>query len=104
MSEEIKYRDTRYMTKIQWAYYNFIYSFMSKNGYSPSYSEIARHFGVYKSTVQRMLYKLDAAGHIKLTPGGRRHIILVAQKDKRVRNLQPEFAGCSAGRSHDLYK
>lgn len=104
VSDEIKYRDTRYMTKIQWAYYDFIYDFMSKNGYSPSYKEIAERFGVYKSTVQRMLYKLNAAGHVKLTPGANRHIILVAQPDRRVRNAEVKFSGRAANRSHDIYK
>lgn len=56
------------MTLKQRRIWEFIKSFRTKHGYSPSLDEIADHFGVMRNAVNQQLFAMEKRGRIKRIP------------------------------------
>lgn len=70
------------MTKTQEKYFNFIKNRLIANKVSPTYAEIANHFGVSISTVQTQINNLIKLGEIGRTPNIKGGLYLITDKAK----------------------
>lgn len=61
-------------TKKQKEVLNFIALFIEANGYSPSFAEIAHHFGIYPNAAHDFVSALAKKGHLSVSKGRARGI------------------------------
>lgn len=64
------------MTIKQRKIYDFIEDFKFRNGYDPSYTNIAKHFGIAIPTVWQYIQALERQGYIKKPKGRAREFII----------------------------
>jgi len=77
--------------------YNFVVSYIRKEGYPPSVREICAGVGIKStSTIHAHLRRLQDLGRIEYTPGKRRAIIVPDLQNDQVRNL-PVVGTVTAG-------
>ncbi|MDD3361527.1 MAG: hypothetical protein PHW34_07640 [Hespellia sp.] len=76
MKKELSYEDIRV--------YDFIVSYISENGYPPSYREIALKVGRADSMIIPVLWKLESFGKIKMKPKTPRAIKVIGYEFVKV--------------------
>ena len=61
---------------------NTVKQLIEENGYSPTHMEIAEVLDIKMSGVQRHLQALVKKGHISMTPGRSRSIVIIEQSEE----------------------
>jgi DNA-binding MarR family transcriptional regulator len=76
-------------TARQGQYLAFIYYYTKINRRAPAEADIQKYFNVSAPTVHQMVLTLEAAGHVKRTPGEARSLRVLVSVSDRKRAMNP---------------